>query len=165
MIFLPMASITTYAQWLKAMRREKRMTQQDLAEATGMARTYLSAVEGGKVRMPKSPNRERIHRVFGSSDRELEDLNLIAWDGFGNEIVPEGDAPLIERREAGDEDKLPAGMSPGAWVATSDSAARISALVRLVAWSPDREYDVTKTLLRYVEEDRQQEVTNGSLLS
>jgi transcriptional regulator with XRE-family HTH domain len=83
-----MNKLDTFAQWMKAKRRECGLTQAQLAEQTGLGRTYVNAIENGRVKMPQLVTRQKIHEVLGSTDEELIDLELLAYDDYGNPYVP-----------------------------------------------------------------------------
>ncbi len=89
MIIRFMATLETYAQWLKAKRREQGLTQEQLAEASGLGRTYVNAIENGRIKLPQFVTRQKLHDVFGSDEAELIDLELMAYNGFNEEYVPE----------------------------------------------------------------------------
>lgn len=83
-----MNSIDSFASWLKAKRRETKMTQAELASATGLDRTYVTQIENGRVRLPQWSTRQKFHDVFGSDDTELVDLQILGYTSTGEEIVP-----------------------------------------------------------------------------
>ena len=71
---------------VKALRQAQGVSQVQLAEATGISQTYLSDVEGGKVRLPNVHHRRRLAGVLGTSNVELllasgevDEEELIAW--------------------------------------------------------------------------------------
>lgn len=157
MIVSPMANVSTFAQWLKSARREKHMTQDDLAEKSGLGRTYISAVETGKVKLPQSQTRERIHNVLGTSDLQLVDYGLLAYDEFGNEYVPDRPEPAPVD-VTGSVATGSARASGGTITATiDDPASRIGGLVKLVGWNRERERAVTKILTGYINADADEE--------
>jgi len=97
-----MAGLETYSDWLKAKRREQKLTQEKLAEESGLGRTYINAIENGRIKLPQFATRAKIHSVLGSSDDELVDLELLAQDQNGNEWVPERtptQEPIAQREE------------------------------------------------------------------
>jgi len=83
-----MREITNFAHWIKTHRREKSWTQVELANNAGISRTYLSALEGGKVSLPQRSTRLKLHDAFGTDDDELVDLGLLAWNSMGDEYSP-----------------------------------------------------------------------------
>lgn len=84
-----MKDLSTFAHWMKARRREYGLTQAQLAEQSGLGRTYINAIENGRIKLPQHGTRQKIHEVFDSTDDELVDLELLAFDNWGNEYVPE----------------------------------------------------------------------------
>lgn len=83
-----MSDLDTFAEWVKKRRGELKLTQDKLAEETGLGRTYINSIERGRIKLPQYETRQKLHRVFGSDDRELQDYGIIQWDDYGNEWVP-----------------------------------------------------------------------------
>ncbi len=81
---------------VKALRQGRGMSQVEVAAATGTSQTYLSDVEGGKVRLPSVEHRRRLADVLGTSNVELlvaaEEVNgeeLAAWARQAGFVPPE----------------------------------------------------------------------------
>lgn len=147
MIVTAMAEIRTFGDWMKAMRRERKLTQDELAEQTQLSRTYIIGVEKGRTRLPQQANREKLHAVFGTNDGELEDMGLIAFDSFGTAfLVAPDDEPLITysltQRNA---------SKGGATV------SQAKALIDVVRWDDRRLEEITERLFVYIREDQRGE--------
>nr|WP_257789661.1 helix-turn-helix transcriptional regulator [Curvibacter sp. AEP1-3] len=55
---------------IKELRYEKSLTQEDLADRTGMFRTYLSRIEAGLA----NPTLTMLHTLAGALEVEIEEL-------------------------------------------------------------------------------------------
>lgn len=66
-------STMTFGAWLRAARRSHRppISQERLAEKTGIDRAHLSRMENDKVGLPLYETRQRIHQALGTSDDDL----------------------------------------------------------------------------------------------
>lgn len=170
-----MADVATFGEWVKAMRREHKLTQQQLADAARLARTYVLAVEKGRVKLPQKPNRDKMHGVFGTDDSLLEDLGLMARDEFGNEYIP--DRPDVESHQrsatatigvdttARDAVVLGGhaigqGHAHAGTLDVADPASRLSGLIQLIKWNTARDRAITKILTGYLNEDADQDEGN-----
>lgn len=82
----------TFGDWLRGMRsRHGEMTQQALADATGLQRSYIVRIERGGVKLPNEETRARFHAVFGTTEADLEQLGIVPrYDEWGR-VIP-GDA-------------------------------------------------------------------------
>lgn len=84
--------LQTIGDWVKWERRAKRLTQERLASEAGLSRNYIVSLEAGRVHLPQHTTRQKLHRVLGTTDAELEDLNLLGRDEWGNEWSPRAEA-------------------------------------------------------------------------
>ena len=66
----------TFAEWLRAAMREKRVSSRDLAEAIGVGQKQVVAWRAGRSE-PIPATLERL-----ASDDGLRALRLRAWEGF-----------------------------------------------------------------------------------
>lgn len=87
----------TFSEWMKRRRKEMRMTQAHLADQAGFTRSYIVTLEGGGVTLPQARTRNRIHRVLGTDDEELQDLGILANDEYGGEYSPNAEKIKQER--------------------------------------------------------------------
>jgi len=62
-----------FAQRLKTLRRQKGMTQEDLAQASGLSVNFIRAVEQG-INAPSFESLEAIAGALGVEVRELFDF-------------------------------------------------------------------------------------------
>ncbi len=67
----------TLAEYIKGNRKDRRMTQADLARRTGFSREYIAGVESGRI----TPSVERA-RMMGSALNDVEGL-LEVYVGSG----------------------------------------------------------------------------------
>ncbi len=67
-----MAKALPFSNRIKEMRESKRLTQQDLADAIGMTRQTIVAIEKGKY----SPSLEAAFRIAHTLGTNLEDVFL-----------------------------------------------------------------------------------------
>lgn len=92
-----MNDLETFAQWLKLKRKEKKLTQEQLAVESNLGRTYVNAIENGRIKLPQSETREKLHNVLGTSDAELVDLELLAFENYGSEYIPDRRPDLVRQ--------------------------------------------------------------------
>lgn len=50
---------------MKELRAKKGMTQGDIVRATGFERSYVSSLEGGKIKHPRIHTIDKIAKAFG----------------------------------------------------------------------------------------------------
>lgn len=93
-----MSDHSSIGHWLRSARKAKGLTQEELANGSGLTRPYIGSLERGKIALPQQRTREKLHHVLGTTDDELEDLGLLARDEFGAEY-----APTAERRKEADK--------------------------------------------------------------
>lgn len=73
---------------LKQLRKERRITQRDLADRTGIDFTYISKMENGKLENP--PSEKTITNIAESLEANAEELLLLAQKvpfGIKNTII------------------------------------------------------------------------------
>ncbi len=92
----------TIAEWVRQQRRLKGITQGQLAEQSGLGRTYINSIENGRVKLPQYQTRSKLHEVFGTTDTELVDLELLGIGEYGEEWVPERSFVGIVRNDLKD---------------------------------------------------------------
>lgn len=63
-------------QDLRTVRELRKLTQDDLAEITGISQPHLASIESGK-HLPNSRTRKRLERILGS---EINWLTTLAQD-------------------------------------------------------------------------------------
>lgn len=71
-----MNDVPTFAGWLKKQRTARRYSQGELANATGIARSYITRIEGGGVTFPEVETRDKMHEVFGTNDDDLVEAGV-----------------------------------------------------------------------------------------
>lgn len=73
-----MDTVRTYAEWLKARRLGAGLTQQQLADATGIHRTYIIRMEKvGHIDLPELETRQKVHAALGTTEEELIALGIV----------------------------------------------------------------------------------------
>ncbi|EFL89726.1 helix-turn-helix domain-containing protein [Ahrensia sp. R2A130] len=70
--------MTPFGEYLRRLRRERGVTQQDMAEAIGVSQAYLSALEHGKRGQPSWPLLQSITGYFNIIWDEAEALQQAA---------------------------------------------------------------------------------------
>lgn len=87
----------TYGRWLRGQRQRRipRMTQQQLADAIEVDRSYVVKIETGKISVPTLETRLRIHAVLGTTEDELIAAAIVAPSGYstGPPITRTGTPP------------------------------------------------------------------------
>lgn len=68
--------MTDFGTKLKQLRKERRITQRDLADRTGIDFTYISKMENGKLENP--PSEKTITNIAKSLGTDAEELLLLA---------------------------------------------------------------------------------------
>jgi transcriptional regulator with XRE-family HTH domain len=101
---------------LRALREEKKLSQGDIEERTGLLRCYISRVENGHT-VPAIPTLEKMARAL-----EVPFYQLF-YDGEEPPVVPN-----LLKRKSSDED---------AWGSFGKDARYLSKLRRLIAKSDD----------------------------
>lgn len=70
--------MTPFGERMRALRREKGVTQKDMAAALGVSAAYLSALEGGHRGTPSWPLLQKIIGYFNVIWDDAEDLMALA---------------------------------------------------------------------------------------
>ena len=73
----------TFGEKLRSLRRDKKLSQRDLAERVGLNFTYLSKIENGKLDFAGYPSEETILKLAEALGADPDELLLMA------EKVPE----------------------------------------------------------------------------
>lgn len=109
--------MTPFGERMRALRREKGVTQKEMAAALGVSAAYLSALEGGHRGTPSWPLLQKIIGYFNVIWDDAEDLMALAdrsnprvvIDTSGLSPVATEFANLLAERIAGlSEDELAA---------------------------------------------------------
>lgn len=69
----------SFADWMRQHREDMGYSQGELAEATGIARTYIVRLEGGGTKLPGEKLRNQLHEVFETSDDDLVNEGVADW--------------------------------------------------------------------------------------
>ncbi len=56
---------------IKKLRTEQKLSQQKLAELTGLSVSFISKVESGRISSPSLHNLGRIYRALGLTEMQL----------------------------------------------------------------------------------------------
>lgn len=56
----------TYGEWLRRIRTDAGLTQEDLGNRIGVNRTYVNKIERGRIDLPLLETRQRIAAAIGS---------------------------------------------------------------------------------------------------
>lgn len=85
----------TFGEKLRSLRREKKLSQRDLAERVGLNFTYLSKIENGKLDFAGFPSEGTILKLAEALAADPDELLLLA------EKIPESiRRRVIERPDA-----------------------------------------------------------------
>jgi transcriptional regulator with XRE-family HTH domain len=77
-VFAAMTDVATYADWLRGKRLALGITQQQLADATGIHRTYIIRMEKpGHIDLPALETRQKVHAALGTTEDELIALGIV----------------------------------------------------------------------------------------
>lgn len=68
----------SFGNYIRALRKEKNMTQRELAEKVGINFTYLSKIENGKLKEVQFPSEETIIKLAKSLKADKDELLLLA---------------------------------------------------------------------------------------
>lgn len=75
-IYMGMARLS-YGQWLRIERRARALTQKQVEEAAEISHSHYSKLENEGIKLPEKSTRDRIHKVFGTTDDDLVDAGIL----------------------------------------------------------------------------------------
>jgi transcriptional regulator with XRE-family HTH domain len=87
----------TLAWKIKDLRAQRGMSQNELADAIGVDRSYVSHIESGRIRQPSADVLKGLARALGVPPGELAMAIVGASGEGGPELPPSGDEPPIFR--------------------------------------------------------------------
>src|SRR5262245_26786965 len=73
-------------------RHTARLTQEQLAEKSGLSIRTVADLERGRVRRPQRETVRRLVAAFGLDDEAREELEVAARDAYWSGVGPSGDA-------------------------------------------------------------------------
>lgn len=82
-----------FGEWLAFTRKRRKLTQAQLANASGLNSTYISKIERNEIDFPRDVTRESLHMALGTSEDDLVDLG---WLERIDSIEPGGQPYYIE---------------------------------------------------------------------
>lgn len=107
-----MDDVHTFGDWLKTMMKAQGYTKSSLSRETGIDRAHIRRMETGEIGMPEEFTREKLHAAFGTSDADLEKLNILVRKEYprpdGSKLVLFEAAPAYRAGDAADIGELPA---------------------------------------------------------
>lgn len=68
----------TFGEKIRSLRRERKLSQRDLAERVGLNFTYLSKIENGKLDFAGYPSEETILKLAEALGADQDELLLMA---------------------------------------------------------------------------------------
>lgn len=90
--------MTTVGQRIREIRKERNLTQRELAERVGINFTYLSRVENDRLDDEQTPREETLQKIAKALETDPDELLLLARripDAYRNRIL---EKPGIFRR-------------------------------------------------------------------
>ncbi len=78
----------SFGYWLTSARKRRRLSQEGLARAAGINRSYISQIEQGRVQLPKTETRAKLHDALGTNEEDLISAGVMARDEYGIEYAP-----------------------------------------------------------------------------
>ncbi len=90
--------MTTVGQRIREIRKQRNLTQRELADRVGINFTYLSRVENDRLDDEQTPREETLQKIAQALDTDSDELLLLARripDAFRNRILAK---PGIFRR-------------------------------------------------------------------
>lgn len=90
--------MTTVGQRIREIRKERNLTQRQLADRVGINFTYLSRVENDRLDADQTPREETLQKIARALDTDADELLLLARripDTFRDRILSK---PAIFRR-------------------------------------------------------------------
>jgi len=88
----------SFAERLRYLRRQRRLSQKELADRVGISHTYLSKIETETLPPPSEKNIRKIAQVLGASEDELLVLARKAPSDLTEVIIKDKSIPAILRR-------------------------------------------------------------------
>lgn len=85
--------MTPFGEALRALRKRKGVTQQEMAEAIGVSAAYLSALEHGKRGRPTFDFLQRVAGYFHIIWDEAEDLFRLAEESDPRAVIDTSSLP------------------------------------------------------------------------
>ncbi|PSJ56372.1 helix-turn-helix domain-containing protein [Kumtagia ephedrae] len=79
--------MTPFGAKMRALRRERGISQKDMAAALGVSPAYLSALEHGRRGAPNWATVQKIIGYFNVIWDEAEELERLAWESHPRIIV------------------------------------------------------------------------------
>ena len=70
--------MTTVGQRIREIRKERNLTQRELAEKVGINFTYLSRVENDRLDDDQTPREETLQKIARALDTDADELLLLA---------------------------------------------------------------------------------------
>lgn len=70
--------MTTVGQRIREIRKERNLTQRELAERVGINFTYLSRVENDRLEDDQTPREETLQKIAGALEADPDELLLLA---------------------------------------------------------------------------------------
>src|SRR5919204_1976334 len=90
-VYLGMGKHATLANRLKELRRALAWTQQDLSEASGLTRSYISRLEMGDIALPSSEKLRSLAHALGTTPDDL-----LQAAGYLDNLSPASELPDIK---------------------------------------------------------------------
>ena len=90
--------MTTVGQRIREIRKDRNLTQRELAERVGINFTYLSRVENDRLDDEQTPRQDTLQKIATALDTDVDELLLLARripDAFRDRILSK---PGIFRR-------------------------------------------------------------------
>jgi transcriptional regulator with XRE-family HTH domain len=85
----------TFGERIRQLRKEKKLTQQELADMVGINFTYLSKIENDKIESSEFPSEETIKKLAKALEASADELFLMAKkvpDSIKKRVIQRPDA-------------------------------------------------------------------------
>ncbi|MBN9073050.1 MAG: helix-turn-helix transcriptional regulator [Rhizobiales bacterium] len=79
--------MTPFGQKLRELRRERKVSQKDMASALGVSAAYLSALEHGHRGLPNWAFVQKVIGYFNIIWDEAEELEALAWTSHPRIVI------------------------------------------------------------------------------
>ena len=82
--------MTTIGQRIREIRKERNLTQRELADKVGLNFTYLSRVENDRLDAEQTPREDTLQKIAQALDSDVDELLLLARripDSFRSRIL------------------------------------------------------------------------------